>query len=76
MPETTAVLSYAQGDPFVVADVRVDEPRGDEILVRIEAAGICHTDLVNRVAGTRIGPFCSATKGQGPSRRSARRCTA
>ena len=65
MPETTAVLSYAQGDPFVVADVRVDEPRGDEILVRIEAAGICHTDLVNRVAGNQDRPVLLGHEGAG-----------
>lgn len=65
MPETTAVLSYAQADPFAVADVLVDEPRGDEILVRIEAAGVCHTDLVNRVAGTQDRPVLLGHEGAG-----------
>lgn len=65
MPETTAVLSYAQEDPFVVADVRVDEPRDDEILVRIEAAGVCHTDLVNRAAGSQDRPVLLGHEGAG-----------
>lgn len=65
MPTTTATLSYADEDPFVVADVEVDEPRGGEILVRIEAAGICHTDLVNRVAGTSDRPVLLGHEGAG-----------
>lgn len=65
MPVTTAALSYAHQDPFVVADVCVDDPRGDEILVRIEASGICHTDLVNRVAGTPDRPVLLGHEGAG-----------
>lgn len=65
MPDTTAALSYAPEDPFVVADVHVDDPRDDEILVRIEAAGICHTDLVNRVAGTPDRPVLLGHEGAG-----------
>ncbi|GGA74609.1 hypothetical protein GCM10011490_26630 [Pseudoclavibacter endophyticus] len=30
---------------FTIADIEVDGPRDDEVLVRIEAAGLCHTDL-------------------------------
>ncbi|AFM14938.1 Zn-dependent alcohol dehydrogenase, class III [Mycolicibacterium chubuense NBB4] len=65
MPATTAALSFAPDDPFVVTDVLVDEPRDDEILVRIEAAGICHTDLVNRGAGTPDRPVLLGHEGTG-----------
>lgn len=65
MPETTAVLSYAPEGPFSVAEVRVDDPRADEILVRIEAAGVCHTDLVNRVAGQSDRPVLLGHEGAG-----------
>jgi aryl-alcohol dehydrogenase len=34
------------GAPFEVRRATLDAPREDEILVRIRAAGICHTDLV------------------------------
>ncbi|MDT0267196.1 NAD(P)-dependent alcohol dehydrogenase [Streptomyces sp. DSM 44915] len=44
----TAVLSRGPRSPFVLAPVELDEPRPDEILVRIVASGICHTDLVVR----------------------------
>ena len=65
MPVTAAVLSYAPEDPFAVEDVTVDQPRGDEILVRIEASGICHTDLVNRGAGSPDRPVLLGHEGAG-----------
>ncbi|BBY74364.1 putative zinc-containing alcohol dehydrogenase [Mycolicibacterium parafortuitum] len=66
MPQATpALLSYAPSDPFAVAEVQVDDPRADEILVRIEAAGICHTDLVNRVAGKSDRPVLLGHEGAG-----------
>lgn len=41
---TAAVLRSARG-PFELQTVELDEPRADELLVRIEACGVCHTDL-------------------------------
>jgi propanol-preferring alcohol dehydrogenase len=32
-------------EPLVRADVPVPEPQGDEVLVRVAACGVCHTDL-------------------------------
>ncbi len=37
--------------PFVLETLTLDEPRADEILVRIVGAGICHTDMVVRDQG-------------------------
>ncbi|MHA0284918.1 zinc-binding dehydrogenase [Mycobacterium sp. C3-094] len=65
MPTTTAALSHDAADPFVLTEVRIDEPRGDEILVRIEASGICHTDLVNRAAGAADRPVLLGHEGAG-----------
>jgi aryl-alcohol dehydrogenase len=42
---TTAAVVDEQGGPFVLTEVDLDEPRDDEVLVRIVAAGLCHTDL-------------------------------
>ena len=42
-----AVLAHAEG-PSTVEDVDLDEPRADEILVRLVASGICHTDVSTR----------------------------
>lgn len=47
-----AAVSRAQGAPFVIEDVDLRDPRADEILVRLVATGICHTDLsVKAMAG-------------------------
>jgi aryl-alcohol dehydrogenase len=42
-----AVLREKNG-PFLIEDVILDEPRDDEVLVRIAGAGLCHTDLAAR----------------------------
>lgn len=34
------------GQPLVVEDVSIDEPGPGEVLVRVAAAGVCHSDLV------------------------------
>jgi S-(hydroxymethyl)glutathione dehydrogenase/alcohol dehydrogenase len=33
------------GEPLAVQEVDLAEPRGGEVLVRLEACGVCHTDL-------------------------------
>ncbi|WP_327151365.1 NAD(P)-dependent alcohol dehydrogenase [Nocardia sp. NBC_01329] len=62
---TTAVLSRDPAAPFSVETVDLDEPRDDEILVRIVAAGICHTDLVNRTLGKPDRPVLLGHEGAG-----------
>lgn len=47
MQATAAVVREAGGD-FVLEDVEVGEPRADEVLVKIVASGICHTDVAVR----------------------------
>ena len=44
----TAAIAPAKDIDFVIAEVDLEEPRDDEILVRIVAVGLCHTDLVAR----------------------------
>jgi aryl-alcohol dehydrogenase len=43
-----AVVREAKG-PFVIEEVELEEPRANEVLVRIISAGLCHTDLVARM---------------------------
>jgi S-(hydroxymethyl)glutathione dehydrogenase/alcohol dehydrogenase len=33
------------GEPLVIRDVELDDPKGHEVLVRLVACGVCHTDL-------------------------------
>jgi len=45
---TRAVV--ATGGTFAVRDVELEGPRADEVLVRVEAVGVCHTDLLTAAA--------------------------
>jgi aryl-alcohol dehydrogenase len=42
---TQAAVVESGGAPFTLVDVELDEPRADEVVVRMTAAGLCHTDL-------------------------------
>ncbi|HLS76509.1 MAG TPA: zinc-binding dehydrogenase [Nocardia sp.] len=46
---------YADSRPISVSELELDEPGPGELLVRIEAAGICHSDL-SVVDGNRVRP--------------------
>src|SRR5215207_822640 len=41
----TAAVIEALGADFVLKPLVIDEPRGDEVLVKISSVGMCHTDL-------------------------------
>jgi aryl-alcohol dehydrogenase len=46
--EIKAAVTFKQSDEFRMEQLELSEPRDDEVLVRIEAVGICHTDLAAR----------------------------
>jgi aryl-alcohol dehydrogenase len=46
--QVTAAVAKAAGADFAIETVELDDPRPDEIRVRIAAVGVCHTDLVAR----------------------------
>jgi len=43
--QTRAAVVEGRDQPFTMADVELDEPRDDEVLVRLVATGLCHTDI-------------------------------
>jgi Zn-dependent alcohol dehydrogenase len=47
---------FAESRPFTVSTIELDEPGPDEVLVRIEAASVCHSDL-SVVDGNRQRPL-------------------
>ena len=47
MQTTAAVLRDGQGE-FTVEDLEVGDPQPGEVLVRMAATGMCHTDLLSR----------------------------
>ena len=40
-----AAVVREAGKPFVIEEIELDEPRDDEVLVKIVSSGLCHTDL-------------------------------
>ena len=44
----TAAVVESKGAPFALQEVELGELRDDEVLVRVAASGICHTDLICR----------------------------
>jgi alcohol dehydrogenase len=50
-----APRAYAESRPLQVTDIELAPPGDTELLVRIEAAGLCHSDL-SVVNGSRVRP--------------------
>jgi len=46
---------YAESRPLTIAELELAPPGDDELLIRIEAAGLCHSDL-SVVDGGRVRP--------------------
>lgn len=46
--EATAAVVHAREQRFEMERVEIDEPPADEVLLRVIACGVCHTDLVCR----------------------------
>ncbi len=73
LTETGRSGPWADSRPITVMDLELDEPGPDELLVRIEAAGLCHSDL-SVVDGNRVRPLpmllgheaCGRVEGVGP----------
>ena len=52
MPRTsTAVISRAQGAPVELVTIAIPDPGPGEAVVRVQACGVCHTDLHYREGG-------------------------
>ncbi|WP_026413655.1 zinc-binding dehydrogenase [Actinomadura oligospora] len=63
MRTTAAVLRdiarprpYSESSPLGIEEIELGAPRGGEVLVRIAAAGLCHSDL-SVVNGDRVRPL-------------------
>ena len=52
MIKATAAVVEGTGAPFTVTDIVLDAPRPHEVVVRVEAVGMCHTDLSVRSGAT------------------------
>jgi S-(hydroxymethyl)glutathione dehydrogenase/alcohol dehydrogenase len=44
MIKSRAAVAWAAGQPLVIEEVDVQEPRAGEVMVKLAASGVCHTD--------------------------------
>jgi aryl-alcohol dehydrogenase len=47
--EIKAAVVREKGGPFLIENVELEDPKSDEVLVRVVSSGLCHTDLVARM---------------------------
>ncbi len=44
MIKSRAAVAWAAGQPLVIEEIDVQEPRAGEVMVKLAASGVCHTD--------------------------------
>ena len=55
--KTKAAIATKAGQPLSIEDIDVDGPRAGEVLVQIEASGVCHTDAYTLSGADPEGAF-------------------
>ena len=61
-----AAVSASAAAPFEIAEVELDEPRSDEVLVELRAVGVCHSDLTMKAVWPEaISPIVLGHEGAG-----------
>jgi Zn-dependent alcohol dehydrogenase len=66
----TAAVSRIPGQPFSLETLELEDPRDNEVLVRIVATGICHSDVHMRNAPDRVPkPIVLGHEGAGGGRK-------
>jgi S-(hydroxymethyl)glutathione dehydrogenase/alcohol dehydrogenase len=63
--KTRAAVLHKAGTPWEVTEVELDPPKANEVLVRMEAAGLCHSDEHVRAHGTGRLPLVGGHEGAG-----------
>ncbi len=61
--EITAAVARSLEGPFVMEKMELDEPRADEVIVKIAGVGLCHTDLFAK--GFGVYPIVLGHEGSG-----------
>jgi alcohol dehydrogenase (nicotinoprotein) len=63
--KTRAAVLRKGGTPWEITEVDLDEPKSGEVLIRMEAAGLCHSDEHIRNTGTARLPLVGGHEGAG-----------
>ena len=72
-----AAVAWEAGAPLSIEELDLDEPRDDEILVRVEATGVCHTDESSRLGKLPVVyPIVLGHEGSGVVERAGKDVTA
>jgi NDMA-dependent alcohol dehydrogenase len=53
--KTLAAVSYESGKPLLIEELELDEPKRDDILVKMSAVGLCHSDYHALVGNRPVG---------------------
>ena len=65
MTKTRAAVLRKGGEPWEITELDLDEPKAGEVLIRFEAAGLCHSDEHIRATGTARLPLVGGHEGAG-----------
>jgi len=57
--KSRAAIAWAAGQPLVIEEIDVDGPKAGEVLVRLVATGVCHTDAFTLSGADPEGLFPS-----------------
>ena len=59
--KTRAAVLRKGGEPWELTELDLDEPKAGEVLIRMEAAGLCHSD--EHIRATLLQPArCRGTR--------------
>ena len=66
MVKAVAAVARERGAPLFLEEIELDDPRDDEVLVRVAACGVCHTDIKARDGyGSVVFPIVLGHEGAG-----------
>lgn len=60
-----AAVTHAQGEDFSLEEVTLSGPKANEVMVKVVATGVCHTDAVARDLGVSPYPIVLGHEGSG-----------
>jgi S-(hydroxymethyl)glutathione dehydrogenase/alcohol dehydrogenase len=63
--KTEAAILRKGGEPWELTELELDEPKAGEVLIRYEAAGLCHSDEHIRATGQARLPLVGGHEGAG-----------
>lgn len=60
-----AAVTHHKGEDFKIEEVEIAEPKANEVLIKVVASGVCHTDAVARDLGLSPFPAVLGHEGSG-----------